>query len=166
MNKKTFALMVVALLIAFICGRYSLPAKVTVDTQKDTTKDLVIQSLRSQLATKLSDVVSTTTTVKWPDGKIVTRVKNETKNKQSIESVIQINESEKQTSHTEKHTVTENTRGIVVGPMVNFTTHDFAHPLVGGIFDAPLFLGAHVLGNVLVGPSVGISAGGALGWEF
>ena len=164
--------------VSFLCGRYSRPAKVTVtekiDKVIDQTKDLQIAELQRQLAFKSSDKVEITTTSTWKrrDGSELTRVqvKVEDKEVSVTENIESKKSTEKDTSHEvlreEKKTVTENTRGVVVGPMVTFTTSDLAHPLYGGIVDAPLPLGFHFLSNIAVGPSVGVGWGLALGHEF
>jgi hypothetical protein len=152
--------------IAFIVGRYSAPEKVTVTHVVDTAKDQIISELNRQIAFKSTDQISTTTTVHWPNGKSVTRVKIENKNI----SISQTEKADVQKTHEERRestvTVTENTGGVVVGPLVNIASIDVTHPLVGGIVDAPLFLRARLLGDILVGPSVGVSLGIGVGWKF
>lgn len=166
MSRKIFALLVAVTLTSYLVGRFSRPAKVTVTKQVDTTKDQIINELQRQLAFTSRDKISVTTTVDRPDGTHITRIRLENKNI-TVDSVIkESNETNHETRREQTTTVTENTRGVVVGPMVNFTTTDLSHPLYGGSVDAPFFGPVHVMGNILVGPSVGVSLGIGGGWEF
>ena len=138
----------VLMAIAYLCGRYSSPEKVTVDK----TKDLMISELQRQIAFKSSDKIQSTTTVKKPDGTYITRTKIEYRNV----SVTAHDESKQSHDIETSHTVTENRRGVVVQGLIGFD----GKPIYGAAFNkqvlGPINIGAFMFTDLRVGVSLGL----------
>jgi hypothetical protein len=166
MDKRLALILIAIFFLAFMAGRYSAPMKVEIQHKVDSIKDQIISELKRQLSYQALQTDSITSTVTTPDGTVKTRTRIRTKSI-SIESVISQTEDKKHDVLSDQtRTVTHNRQGVVVGPMVTFTTHDLAHPLVGGVFDANILGPLHLLGNIAVGASIGVGVGIGGGFEF
>ena len=138
----------VLMAIAYLCGRYSSPEKITVDK----TKDLMISELQRQIAFRSTHKTKVITTIKKPDGTYITRTKIEYRY-----LTVSVHDESKQSHNIESfHSVTENRRGVVVQGLIGFD----GKPIYGAAFNkqvfGPLNVGAFGFTDLRVGVSLGL----------
>lgn len=164
MNKNLILLIIGSIVAAYFAGRYSAPERIKISSDSmSIIKDN--ENLKKELAqlkekASQSDKVLVTVKTKWPDGKITTRSKLESK-RESSEKTQSLSQSillESKDSHTTMHTQkeVENRRGVVIGPLVGL--HSGTAGILYGLHANKSILGPiHVGADLIVGQTFGLA---------